>query len=46
MSFEERKNKLEYLLELSKLQEMYFEELYKYGMMLIRVNKKKYGERR
>lgn len=41
MSFEERKKKLEYLTELSKLQEKYFETLYIYGKLLIRLNQKR-----
>lgn len=40
MILEERKRRLERLIKLSELQEKYFEELYKYGMMLIKLNKK------
>ena len=46
MSFEERKKRLESLIELSELQEQYFEELYKYGMMILKLNKAKNKERR
>lgn len=46
MSFEEKSKKLQSLIEISELQEKYFEELYKYGMMIMKLNKTKNKERR